>query len=974
MNQYPFINIHFDDDHKHSEEKLPLLLEVILRYDSLFQKGDSSMASVCLRIGESRLYYVHDFSYFFAALEGRGDYVLGQNFTYTHDEHTFDPIDLDIIYLLKELYELDQIFNKTERRSAFLSNTMIEDKWIFLPDTYLEKLLVLLEHKPFKLDFQVKEFHDVIYIDYVQTQLPSVTFNLAPENENYLLTFDFEVYKMTHSFSYALINGIFTKLPSQTAASIKVLYQGLYSNASILIQPDKQEHFISEVVPYIKEFAHLSIEDSLMSTMVEAPLVSEVYLDKKGAYIFATVIFQYDIYKIDPFHPSKPEGQPIIFRDHRKEDSILNCFSEFVIKPDGLYLYDEESSYDFLTNEIPFLLTIADVYYSEAFKTIQINPHPTIHSAVQYNDSENFLEFSFEIEGVDPNELRHVFHAIKLKKRYYRMTNGSYIGINEDGLQGFTSMLEKLQLNYSDFSKSSLKIPTYRAFFLDDMSKSLNSFKLKRATSYKQLINAIQSPEEQEFIVPHVLQEILRDYQVIGYKWLKTLAKFGFGGILADDMGLGKTLQTLALIISEPKSNESLNTPPCLIITPTSLVYNWKEEINKFLPDLKVLIVDGNPATREALIQSSKDYEIVLTSYPLLRRDVDFYESIHFKYCILDEAQHIKNPKSQNARSVKQIHANSYFALTGTPIENHLTELWSIFDFVMPQLLYSHSKFQTIYEQPIVKDNNPRALNQLKQTLRPFILRRMKSDVLTELPEKIETTVVTTLTDDQKTLYLAHLEEAKQTLRTELDNKTYGKNQFQILSMITRLRQICCHPGMFMDNYKGSSGKLDLLMELIEETIEGNHRILLFSQYTSMLKIIEQELIHKEIEYVYLDGSLSTKERKDAIHQFNHGHKPIFLISLKAGGTGLNLTSADVVIHYDPWWNPAVEDQATDRAYRIGQQKNVQVFKLIAKGTIEEKIQILQQKKKSLSNAVIEAGENFITQLSVEDLKMLLEI
>jgi len=968
MSQYPFINVHFDDENKNSSDRLLLQLEVILRYDSLFQKGETSMASVCLRIGESRLYYVHDYSYFFASLDCRGDYVLSQNFTFSGTQHVFDPIDMSIINLLKELYDVDQIFNKAERRSTFNTNTIVEEKWIFLPDTYLEKLLKLLDHKPFKLDFQVKEFHDILYIDYIQTNLPTFNFNLAPEEDSYLLTYDFEIYKMTHSFSYALVNGYVSKLDFTSASAIKLLYSGLYANTSILIGPEKQEHFISEVIPFIKQFATLSIEESLMNTIVEAPLLTEIYLDKKGAYIFATLYFQYDSYKIDPFHPSKPEGQPIIFRDHRKEDAILNCFSDFVIKPDGLYLYDEEASYSFLMKEIPHILTMADVFYSDAFKTIQINPQPTIHSAIQYNDSENFLEFSFEIEGVDKSELRHLFHAIKLKKSYYRMANGSYIGIDSHGLEGFTNLLERLQLNYSDFSKSSMRLPTFRAFLIDDFTKSLTNFKLKRQASYKQLIESIYSPDEQDYEVPGALQHILRDYQVIGYKWLKTLSQFGFGGILADDMGLGKTLQTLALIISEKDSR------PSLIVTPTSLVYNWKEEITKFLPDLNVLIIDGTPANREALISTCDNFTIILTSYPLIRRDVDLYESVQFKYCILDEAQHIKNPKSQNARAVKQIHANSYFALTGTPIENHLTELWSIFDFVMPQLLFSHSKFQSIYEQPIVRDHNVLALNQLKQTLRPFILRRMKADVLTELPEKIETTVVTTLTDEQKKLYLAHLEEAKRAFQTEVENNTYGKNHFQILSMITRLRQICCHPSMFMDNYKGSSGKLDLLLELIEETIDSNHRILLFSQYTSMLKLIEKELLAKQIQYVYLDGTLSTKERKDAIHQFNHGSMPIFLISLKAGGTGLNLTSADVVIHYDPWWNPAVEDQATDRAYRIGQLKNVQVFKLIAKGTIEEKIQILQQKKKSLSNSVIESGENFITQLSVEDMKQIFDL
>jgi SNF2 family DNA or RNA helicase len=493
---------------------------------------------------------------------------------------------------------------------------------------------------------------------------------------------------------------------------------------------------------------------------------------------------------------------------------------------------------------------------------------------------------------------------------------------------------------------------------------------LKRKSSFKALIDSIASPDEHDFECPKALRHILRDYQLIGFQWLKTLAKFGFGGILADDMGLGKTLQTIAFIMSEYE----LGQRPTLIITPTSLVYNWSEEIHKFLPDLDVLIIDGQPQIRESLIETCMDYPIVITSYPLIRRDATHYESIQFNYCIIDEAQHIKNPKSLNAMSVKQIHANGYFALTGTPIENHLTELWSIFDFVMPKLLFNHQKFTNVYEVPITRDQNATALLQLKKTIRPFILRRLKSEVLTELPEKIETKLVATLSDDQKKLYLAHLEEAKSTLHNEIANNTFKQNQLKILSMITRLRQICCHPAMFIEDYKGDSGKLDLVMELIEDSIESGHKILLFSQYTSMLAIIRKKLEAINIKYAYLDGKVPSLQRKDVIHDFNHGDIPIFLISLKAGGTGLNLTTADIVIHYDPWWNPAVEDQATDRAYRIGQEKNVQVFKLIAKGTIEEKIFNLQQKKKALANSVIESGETFITSMTSDDIMDLLDI
>jgi len=971
MKQYPFINVNYENYMDNDNYKIKLQLEVILKYDSLFQKSTSSMPSICLRIGDSRLYYIFDFKKFFDAIDGKDVYSFGQNFIYSSDEYYFENIDLTIIQIVRELYEIDSIFmSQRKMRSSFLPDGIVEDKWIFLPDAYTERLFQLLENKSFKIEFQATDVKDTYYIDTIEKDFENYHFDLSIEEGGYKLGYDFSIFKLTHSFSYAIYNGYVVKLTSKTIKGLAPIFEGLYGNNPLSITLDKQDHFISQVVPYIKSFGSLTLDEALESSIVEAPLLAEVYLDRKGQFIYATVAFNYLDYTIDPFHYETIEGRPIIFRDHTKEDLIVSQFSDFVIKAEGLYLYDEDKSYDFLTESLPLLFDITDVFYTDAFKTIKINTSPSIRSRVAYSTSENFLEFSFEVDSVEKEELHQLFNAIKLKKKYYRMQNGSYIGISNNDLEGFSTLIDRLQLNYSDLAKESIKLPAFRSFQIDEYSKNSSGFKLKRKSSFKSLIDSINSPDEHDFICPPSLEHILRDYQLTGFKWLKTLAKFGFGGILADDMGLGKTLQTIAFIISEYETSKM----PTLIVTPTSLVYNWSEEIHKFLPDLEVLIVDGSPQTREELISMSKDYSIVLTSYPLIRRDIVQYESIQFNYCIIDEAQHIKNPKSLNAQSVKQINANGYFALTGTPIENHLTELWSIFDFVMPQLLFSHTKFSNVYEGPITKDQDQNALAQLKKMIRPFILRRLKSEVLTELPEKTETKVVATLSDGQKKLYLAHLEEAKASVSEELKNDTYKKNQMKILSMITRLRQICCHPSMFMEDYEGTSGKMDLLIELIEDSIDSGHKILLFSQYTSMLGIIKNQLIEMGINYSYLDGKVPSKKRKDIIHEFNHGDIPIFLISLKAGGTGLNLTAADVVIHFDPWWNPAVEDQATDRAYRIGQERNVQVFKLIAKGTIEEKIFNLQQTKKVLANSVIESGESFITSMTSTDLKELLDM
>ena len=435
-------------------------------------------------------------------------------------------------------------------------------------------------------------------------------------------------------------------------------------------------------------------------------------------------------------------------------------------------------------------------------------------------------------------------------------------------------------------------------------------------------------------------------------------------------MGLGKTIQIIALLIDE--KNRTGKTS--LVVCPSSLYINWKKEINKFAPEMNILVVSGSAEQRERLIKTVNKYDAVITSYDLLKRDVEKYANYTFKYIIADEAQYIKNNNTKNAKALKKLKSEVRFALTGTPIENSLAELWSIFDFIMPGYLFNYKKFKEDYETPIIKDTDMQVAEKLQKLVAPFILRRIKSEVLKELPDKTETVMYSEMDNTQEKLYKAYLASSKKEINEEIEENGFEKSKFKILSIITRLRQICCHPSLFVSEYDGDSAKLNQCMEIIEGAIAAGHKILLFSGFTSMFDIITKELEKRGIEYSILTGQTKVDTRIEMVDEFNRDKNiKVFLISLKAGGTGLNLTGADIVIHYDPWWNLSAQNQATDRAYRIGQKNNVQVFKLITSGSIEEKIQKLQERKMNLSDSIIKSGETFINKMSKEDIIELFE-
>jgi SNF2 family DNA or RNA helicase len=483
------------------------------------------------------------------------------------------------------------------------------------------------------------------------------------------------------------------------------------------------------------------------------------------------------------------------------------------------------------------------------------------------------------------------------------------------------------------------------------------------------------------------LESVLRPYQKQGVAWLHFLRANGFGGILADEMGLGKTLQTLAFLRTLPNSNCQLpiDLPPAttvtphsalrtphLIVCPTSLVFNWVAEVKKFTPELKILALHG--PDRHAQFDEIAASDIVVTSYALIRRDAEKYRGLEFDTVVLDEAQHIKNRQTQNAQAVKAVRAKHRLVLTGTPLENSVLDLWSIFDFLMPGYLGTAKDFRERYELPIAKEKNAEAQSRLARRLRPFMLRRLKKDVAADLPAKIEQVSFCELTPDQRGVYQQVIEASRKEVLAAVGDQGLAKSRMVVLTALLRLRQVCCDLRLLkLDNVKpvNASSKLDLFGELLEEVMDGGHRVLVFSQFVGMLTLLKERLAAEKIDFCYLDGS--TTDRAAVVERFQtQAAIPVFLISLKAGGVGLNLTGADTVIHFDPWWNPAVEDQATDRAHRIGQTKVVTSYKLITRDTVEEKILLLQNRKRAVIQATLSGEEEFAASLNWEEIQELL--
>lgn len=968
--------ISFFENRTENSEMVPVSIEPTLEFTHGYEEISCTLS---LRIGINKLYVVKNIKDFIHSMLSGQSCEFGKGFAFDPSINCFKGEDKLIMDFIGEIYELDSSFMKNTslyndyEMSYIRPHSIFKGKYLTLPRSSVERLLYLFANKPFIAIVKGREYRDVK----IMHEKSPVDFLLKKSGNDLVLNVGItpDLVPITSDMKYMFLNGIIYYDSDSQISSLSPFYRAISETGKTELRFPLKDitKFASFVFPSIKKTGKLTLDNSIEKFFCEEPLKSSVYLDKTGSEIMASLRFNYGEYSIDPFEPDdQNEKESIIIRDLQKEKQVLDIFElyGFKVKRGIIYLDDDDSIYNFITEGTINLQKICDVYYSDSFKMIKLYNPSSYKSSIQFNEKSDLLEFNFSIDGIDPKDLPGVFASLKQKKKYHHLSDGSFIPLVDENIKNLSRIMEYLDLKDEDLKNEVINLPKFKAMYLNEKLKEFDSFYVERGNSFKKLVENIQEPKNTDYTVPERLKNIMRGYQVTGFKWLKTLSSYGLGGILADDMGLGKTLETIAFIESE-KGDEN---QPSLVVCPTSLLYNWESEVKKFAPSLKTAVVSGNRTERENIIEKLNGDDIVITSYPLIRRDIDCYRNIPFKYCVLDEAQHIKNPGSISAKSVKEIQAKNYFALTGTPIENNLTELWSIFDFLMPGYLLPHKRFTERFEKPIIAGNDTEALQELNRYVKPFILRRLKKDVLKELPPKIESILTAELTDEQKKIYLAYLETIGGKIQQEIRDKGFDNSHIEILAGLTRLRQICCHPSLFVENYSGGSGKMDMLMEILDELKEGNHRVLLFSQFTGVLNLIREKLDSESVPYFYLYGSTKADVRSEMVNSFNEGFRDIFLISLKAGGTGLNLTGADTVIHFDPWWNPAVEDQATDRAYRIGQENSVQVIKLITKGTIEEKIYELQQKKRALINSVLQPGETFISKMTVEDIMELFKI
>lgn len=912
-----------------------------------------------VEIGDDKLYKVRKIDALLDGISNNTSVEFSKNFVFNGNKHTFGDRENDFVEYLQTL---KQIYNDSgrvlpERYIPLKGNTLLT---VFRLASLCEKYKILYDTK------EEREYK--ILVDKLQIPL-----EFSKTNERYKIDFEqwMDIRAISSDYRIIFFENAFHVVPFEQAKVCEALLKAGKSinKTSLLFAATDKDSIVEHVLPRLRYLSDLSVDNEIRKDIIITELKVKVYLETtETGNIRAKALFCYDNFEFNHFANEKPDcSDKVLLRDKRRENEFIRVAAKmgFALKKGYLYLDNSAKIYNFLEIGLEQLSSIAEVFYSEEFYKLRVVMPSRVNSSINIGAGDLF-EFRLDVDDIPKNELENVLAAVREKQRFYRLTNGNFVNLKSKALEAVGEILDNADASVGEDGIASISLS--KALYIGTREQD-ELVEINRDKAFGEILEKLKNPINSDFEVPSCLNDIMRGYQVAGFKWLKTMAAYGFGGILADEMGLGKTLQTIAFIISEYEKNKI----PSLVIVPTSLLFNWQAEFEKFAADYKVKIVYGTPEERRDILADVDDCAAVITSYGLIRRDVKAYTKKKWNYCFIDEAQHIKNPNTVNSKAVKQIKADGYFAITGTPIENNLTELWSIFDFVMPGYLFSRAKYRRVYEIPIIKKNDSTAVSMLLEHTAPFILRRLKSAVMQELPEKIETYTVTELEAEQRELYSAYAYRAREEILRLTREKGFEKSRIEILAQITRLRQLCCHPSLFIENYEGGSGKLNTLLEIVENSISSGRRILVFSQFTSMLEIIADMLRQMGITYFYLDGAVKSSKRIEMCNAFNEGQRDVFLISLKAGGTGLNLVGADTVIHFDPWWNPAVENQATDRAHRIGQTKVVQVIKLVTKGTIEEKIQNLKEKKQELINSVLQEGTGSISSMTLEEIQSLFE-
>lgn len=786
--------------------------------------------------------------------------------------------------------------------------------------------------------------------------------NLSKSNDIYNLKFDLkDIYKVLDDFEYIIYKGKMYHLKKEEQELLEDLID--YDIDNIEINKDKIEDFTKGLMNVLKD--KMAVDASVDDLVITSNIKVELYFDIRDSYIECSTKFLYDNNTVDYF-----DKNSVVLRDMEFETNVINDILKynFIIDNNRVFLSNLDDQVDFIENGLEKLAESYVVYTTEKFKNVSIKKKTNVSSMFSIG-LDNIMSFNFDLGDISSDELVNIFNSIKNKNKYYRLKNGDILNLEDEALNELENLANDLDLSDEDIINGHGSIEKYRAIYLDSLKNTKYNI-IQTDNLFDNLIDRFYQFKDSDLSLTDL--SVLRDYQITGVKWLKTIDKTGFGGILADEMGLGKTIQVIYYIKEMLNENEHYKF---LIVVPTSLAYNWDHELVEFAPEIKRTICLGNKDKRIKILDNN-NANVIITTYGLLREDEDIYKDMHFHAIIIDEAQNIKNNAAGITKVVKSMNGDVKFALTGTPLENSILELWSIFDFIMPGYLANLAKFQAKYRIKDFDEKSTKLLSGLSTIINPFILRRRKKDVVKELPEKLINDIYIDMSDEEKKIYVAELEKVQRKMEEIMVTEGMSKARFLILQLLTKLRQICIDPSLVFDGINNPSHKLETLFNIINEYIANEHKILIFSSFKKAIDKVASLLNDEKIKYYRIDGGVSSKDRIKMVDDFNNlDNTKIFLITLKAGGTGLNLTSADVVIHLDLWWNPQVENQATDRAHRIGQTKNVEVIHLINKGTIEEKILELQNKKRKLSDTLIDGShrdKNVLSELTEEDIRNLL--
>ena len=886
-----------------------------------------------LKIGEERLYVVRHIPHFLQCREKLEPMPLGKGFEYRPEWMHFDEQQARLMDILAEVCE--------QAAGKSLSGT--DARVLLLSHRSAKRVLDTLMHIPFMLHINGEQYT----VHRIEDKPVPLNFHVSgtPQRLQLMAEMPEVFYFLTKDARYVFSNGEVIAVPREQQQLLCTLHRfSCGSESSFSFTQQDTPRVMRELMPFLLRSGTVSIDPALESRFLHLEPKTKIYLDKSHSDVTAQVSFCYGPYEIDPFVPETAETDALLLRDAVKEKQVLDTLAHFGfrVRRGQVYLSGSEQIFDFVTAGAAQLTQMAEVFFSKDFRRMAPKK-PLLHGSVKARGNKLVLEM---MDGDTPiDELLPLMEALRKKRRYFRFKEGTFLDLSDaDAWQPLAEIVTEASQN-----TDSEGMQNYWAACLGALIREHN---LDVALSYK---------------APPCPIDCLRPYQLRGYEWLHSLHALGMGGILADDMGLGKTVQMLSALLSCVENEQE--KLPSLIVAPTSLTYNWLNECARFAPKLKVLLLSGSQAARAEQIETIRGKnapDLVITSYPLIRRDIALMKDILFRFAVLDEAQQIKNVQSVGAHAVKQLTARTRIALTGTPMENHAGELWSIFDFVLPGYLPKYTDFLRRYSEGDHADD-------LRRRIRPFLMRRVKADVLQDLPEKMETVLMAQMSLEQQRVYQAALLQKRERVYDILQNRGITRGRAEVLSAITELRQICCHPMLCLPDYQGGSGKMELLMDVLPAALQSGKRALIFSQFTSMLRLIEKRLQQENIPSLYLDGETPPQERVKLTQQFNEGSCNVFLISLKAGGTGLNLTGADLVIHYDPWWNPTTEEQATSRAHRIGQTRKVEVIRLVMHHSIEEQVLSMSDRKRRLFDKLITPGEEMPTRLSDKDILSLFD-